>query len=559
MRTLKQATLILGLVVAQLLACSTANAHFLFVYSEDGKVKVVFGEDHDPDQAQFLSGLKAMKAFTTIDGEKKEITFEKVVEGDNGWFEVAKDGVGNAVDISCPYGVFGRDDKTMFLDYSAKYVQHMHGKPLSKPTKEMALDLVPEFGPEGLKVTVLFKGMPLHNAEVKLVRVETDSVETKTDETGSIVLSPTARYLVRAKHVLEEAGEIDGKKFSERRYYCTMVLDVGAKHEAAGKAIASKPAVKLEAPISLESVDARYADLPRGMTSFGATVVDNQVYVIGGKSGRAHSYAKSYQNRDVFCLSLSGDDKEWKTVGENLGLQGLAIVGYQGKVYRIGGLEARNKEGEDHDLHSIAEVLEFHPADQSWNKLPSLPEGRSSFDACVADKKIFVVGGWKLGGESDSEWAEDMFVFDLSKPDSEWQRIAAPFKTRALAVRAHGDNLIVVGGIASGGGPTAAVHMFNLKTSQWSEGPEVPTEGGMKAFGCSAVSLGDNFLVSTYDGHVFRLSDDSKNWEVVHRLETGRFFHQMLPVGDSQFALIGGSHMEHGSQQEVEVFEVVEK
>ena len=229
MRTLKQATLILGLVVAQLLACSTANAHFLFVYSEDGKVKVVFREDLDPDQAQFLSGLKAMKAFTTIDGEKKEITFEKVVEGDNGWFEVAKDGVGNAVDISCPYGVFGRDDKTMFLDYSAKYVQHMHGKPLSKPTKEMALDLVPEFGPEGLKVTVLFKGMPLHNAEVKLVRVETDSVETKTDETGSIVLSPTARYLVRAKHVLEEAGEIDGKKFSERRYYCTMVLDVGAK------------------------------------------------------------------------------------------------------------------------------------------------------------------------------------------------------------------------------------------------------------------------------------------------------------------------------------------
>ena len=138
MKTLKQATLILGLVVAQLLACSTANAHFLFVYSEDGKVKVVFGEDLDPDQAQFLSGLKAMKAFTTIDGEKKEITFEKVVEGDNGWFEVAKDGVGNAVDISCPYGVFGRDDKTMFLDYSAKYVQHMHGKPLSKPTKEMA-------------------------------------------------------------------------------------------------------------------------------------------------------------------------------------------------------------------------------------------------------------------------------------------------------------------------------------------------------------------------------------------------------------------------------------
>ena len=41
-----------------------ANAHFLFVYGEDGKVKVVFGEGTDPDQAQFLGGLKSMKAFT---------------------------------------------------------------------------------------------------------------------------------------------------------------------------------------------------------------------------------------------------------------------------------------------------------------------------------------------------------------------------------------------------------------------------------------------------------------------------------------------------------------
>ena len=30
-----------------------ADAHFIWVYAEEGKVKVVFGEGLEPDQAQF--------------------------------------------------------------------------------------------------------------------------------------------------------------------------------------------------------------------------------------------------------------------------------------------------------------------------------------------------------------------------------------------------------------------------------------------------------------------------------------------------------------------------
>ena len=139
---------------------------------------------------------------------------------------------------------------------------------------------------------------------------------------------------------------------------------------------------------------------------------------------------------------------------------------------------------------------------------------------------------------------------------SDWQKIPAPFRTRALAVRAHGGKLVVVGGIEKEGGPTAAVHILDPATNQWTEGPEVPTEGSIKAFGCSAVSLNGNLLVSTYDGNIFRLSDDGSQWEVAQTLESGRFFHQMIPVSDSRFAIVGGSHMENGSQNEVEVFEV---
>ena len=313
-----------------------------------------------------------------------------------------------------------------------------------------------------------------------------------------------------------------------------------------------------ESDTALVKVDSDYAEFPVGMTSFGATVLNNHIYVIGGKSGKAHSYAKSYQNRNVYRLNLDASEDEWQVAGENLGLQGLAIVGFGDKVYRIGGLEARNKEGEDHDLHSIAEFTAFDTKSGAWEKLPALPEGRSSFDACIADGKVYVVGGWTMGGEDETVWATDMLCFDLSQKDSEWQRIVTPFETRALAVRAHKGKLVAVGGIQSEGGTTNKVHVFDLESKEWSEGPEVPVEGRMKSFGCSAVSLGDHLLVSTYEGGIYDLKSDMSGWDKIHQLETGRFFHQMLPVNDSSFALVGGSHMQEGSRLEIEVYQLTE-
>ena len=542
--------------------CTQLNAHFVWIYSEGDQVKVVFGEDLEPDQAQFLSGLGGMKVFTFHGREFKKVDFAKQVDGGEGWFEAKKAKLGSVVEASCPYGVFGRGDKTMFLDYSAKYVSLQHSKVgANKPSGNLALDVIPTFVDGEVSLVAYFNGKPLKGVEVQLEYVETDSLTTTTNEQGVVGLKPNSRYVIRAKHVVEEAGEVDGKKFAERRYYCTLVVDVGDREATAGEkaeGAESTGTKRADANLKLRKVDSEFADFPRGMTSFGATVLDGHIYVMGGKSGRAHSYARSYQNRNVYCLKLDGSDNQWQVASENHGLQGLAIVGHGKHVYRIGGLEARNKEGEDHDLHSVDDFRAFDPVKKTWVELPDLPEGRSSFDACVAGDHVYVAGGWTMAGEEDSVWATDMLRFDLSKPDSKWESIKAPFETRALSMRHHQGKLVVIGGIQGSVGPTAAVHIYDLETGKWSEGPEVPIEGRMKAFGCDAVSIGGHLLVSTYDGGIFRLSNDAKSWTNIHQLETGRFFHQMLPVGKSQFALVGGSHMEHGSQMEVEVYEVVD-
>ena len=310
------------------------------------------------------------------------------------------------------------------------------------------------------------------------------------------------------------------------------------------------------AALTLKPVETEMADFPKGITSFGATVVGNQIYVIGGKSGKAHAYAKSYQNRNIFALATDGSNNEWQTVGENQGLQGLAIVGYGDKVYRIGGLEARNKEGEDDDLHSVVDFKQFDPSTKTWTDLPSLSQGRSSIDACVVGSNVYVVGGWTMG-DDETEWATDMLKFDLANPTGQWEKIDVPFKARALAVEAHNNQLVVVGGIKKEGGPTDEVHVYDLKTNKWSAGPAIPATGRLKAFGCSMASVAGHILVSTYDGGIYQLADDNGSWKKIYQLDDGRFFHQMLPIAKNKFALVGGSNMTTGSRFEIEVFETV--
>jgi hypothetical protein len=42
-------------------------------------------------------------------------------------------------------------------------------------------------------------------------------------------------------------------------------------------------------------------------------------------------------------------------------------------------------------------------------------------------------------------------------------------------------------------------------------------------------------------------------WEKINTLESGRFFHRLLPLNDQNFVLVGGASMETGKFHELEV------
>lgn len=533
-----------------------SSAHFIWVAKskDTNQIKVYFGEGLEPDQAQFLGGIENMKVWGLDDsGKYIPVDVEKKVDGDLGYFLcVAKSPV-QVVDIDCNYGVFARGSSGMHLHYCAKYIDGIDKQ--LKPSGKLKLDVVPTVTDKGCYFQVTFDGKPTTECELTATNLENDSVEYQisANESGGFLLKEFSpgRWIVRAKKVSEENGEVDGTQFSEKRFYCTLVLD----HNAAKNQdiTDSNQTDKKD-----NAVNKTYPDLPFGITSFGAAVMNDHVYVYGGHRGEAHDYYESGHNKALYELDLK-QPGAWTKVGEGIGLQGLALVSHGGKLYRLGGFTARNAKGEDADLHSVDEFAVFDFDKKQWKALAPMPTARSSFDAVVVDDVLYVVGGWTLNGSEKTIWADSAIKIDLSADELKWETLPAPpFKRRAISLGYQGDKLFVVGGMQDQNGITTDVATFDIKTNQWSQGPKLPESSSMEGFGSACFNVGGTLVVSTYGGNVYRLDEKQSQWKKITTVEPGRFFHRLLPVSDDSMVLIGGASMEYGKQLDCPVLKLTD-
>lgn len=275
------------------------------------------------------------------------------------------------------------------------------------------------------------------------------------------------------------------------------------------------------------------AILPVGVTSFGAASLDGDLYVLGGYTGRPHAYSKEGQRSDL--LKRDGRTGKWSKVGAISAAQSMTLLAHQGRLIRVGGMEARNAEGQDADLHSLTDVAAFDPATRQWTALPPLPAPRSSHDAVVIGNELYVAGGWSLHGRESGDWHTNILVLNLDAPLDGWTSIDAPFERRALATATLDGKLLVIGGIGSSRNISTRVDVFDPATATWSRGPDYPSV----AFGVSAVAAGSTVVGSGVDGKVFRLDAPDAKWVEVSSLAYARFFHRMVADGD-QITVLGG-------------------
>ncbi len=284
----------------------------------------------------------------------------------------------------------------------------------------------------------------------------------------------------------------------------------------------------------------KYPPLPEAVSSFGAAVHDRYVYVYGGHTGPAHTYSTEDVTGGFYRLNLK-NGKKWEKLPGGPGMQGLALVAAKGKVYRIGGMQPRNKPKARADNHSLPTCASFDPKTKKWSALPDMPTGRSSHQAVVLDGKIYVVGGWAMNGPSrlKRQWLEKAYVLDLSKKKLAWETIDQPFVRRALAAAAYRGKLYVIGGL-SGKGMSTTVNVYDPKAKKWSEGPALP-KGRMNGFSPAVCVAGGQLFVNPADGKVYGLDLKAKKWKAISSVKRSRFVHHMVRVSDDHALVLGGA------------------
>lgn len=511
-----------------------ARAHFPFLLTENGKLKVFFGDAAEPDDPDLLERIAKAEVWAMGGrGEPKKIELKKgaeALEGDLG------SQAGGAF-LKHTYGVLSRNNESYLLVYYGKtYSSPLPGSwKAVKDDERLPLEVTPQAHGAATKLTVTWKGKPLAGSVVTVVGPGlAQKVEGPTDDKGvfSCELPQAGVYSIRAKHTENTAGKLEDKEYPQVRYHSTLTF--------------------MNSPAKLSPLAHDLPALPKGTTSFGGAIAGDTLFVYGGNYGSAHEYRNEDQSGDLWKLDLKKPG-QWEKVGGGPKLQGLAMVEHKGSVYRIGGFTATNTGSEEAVLVSQADFAKLK-ADGTWESLPSMPTPRSSLDAAVLGDTLYVVGGWQLKGRGgDADWSKTALAINLASDKPEWKEIAAPgFERRALSVAAHNGKLYAIGGMQKEGGPTTRIAVYDPQAKAWTEGPKL-IGGGMEGFGSSAFASNGGLYVTTMSGAVQKLSADGAKFEYVGQLASPRFFHRLLPWGGSKLVVVGGSDMSTGKTEKVEL------
>lgn len=177
----------------------------------------------------------------------------------------------------------------------------------------------------------------------------------------------------------------------------------------------------------------RLADLPSPRFLAGAGVVDEVVYVIGGRSFREEAIGWAY-------------DPETGSVTDLPALQsvqsGLAVVASGGRVFAIGGADSFG--------NAVPTNRAYDPAERRFIELQPMTSARSQPAAVAVGEKIVVVGGDNGGALQTVE------VYDtVTNTWSSAPLLPGP-RAGAMAVERDG-NVIVIGGVDGAGAAVASL------------------------------------------------------------------------------------------------------
>lgn len=518
-----------------------AQAHFLWLLPQAegknnaAKVQLYFGETAEPDDPDLLKRLTNIKVWEK-DSQGKLQTYS-LTEGDDSLFVTPRSkGAGEAAySLNHTYGVITRGESQFLLKYYAKAFPQKSQGIWNKIScsKELPLEIVPILKGEEVTLQVNWNGKPLPDAELTMTGPQTgsESVTVMTNAQGQVQTKLTdGIYSIRAKCTEKKQGEHDGDKYDSIRHYSTLTLPFVSLTKN------SKTTTKASVPTA---TDSKFPQLPDAVSSFGAAVSGDYLYVYSGHIGRAHQHSAENLSQKFQRLNLK-QPHAWESLPLKTPLQGLAMAPHGANVYRVGGLSVTNKKKEESQMESLSTVERYSPEKKVWEAIEPMPTGRSSHDSVFMGDDLYVVGGWTMRKGLDSIWQDEMLVLDASHDKSEWKSIKQPFQRRALSAAACQGKIYAMGGIDADGDISHEVDIYSPESGKWTKGPELPGSV-MNGFGTSAWSIDGKLYVSGMDGEVYELNQKNQSWVKSGSLATPRFFHRLLPDGNGGLIAIGGA------------------
>ena len=302
----------------------------------------------------------------------------------------------------------------------------------------------------------------------------------------------------------------------------------------------------------------KWPPLPKAVTSFGAEVLDGQVYVYGGHTGKAHDYSVETTLGDFMRLNLV-DEAEWETLPSANRAQGTRLVAFEGAIYRLGGMQPR-KEADGHvGLYSLADFARYNVRERKWTDLSPMPEERSSHEAVIVGSKIYVGGGWKMEGEAGGKfWHDTMFVVDLRESEPKWKLLPQPFQRRALSAESVDGKIYFIGGMDTDNNTSRKVDVYDTASEKWHKGPMLPS-GPMQGFGSAACCVNGRLIVSPYSTNLWTLNAAEDEWENLGKLTQRRFFHRIVPTPDGRLLAIAGASRQEGHLSALEAVSLAKR
>ena len=217
----------LCVVMAMAVCQSNASAHFLFIrvgeHAEAGRAAEVFFSERaaagDPRYVEKVAGTRLW--MQQKPGEFVELKTQRGTDRLRALLPSA--GAVSVMGI-CEYGILVREVPFLLRYYPKAISGSIADVNQFKPNPDSALEIQATMGPQSVTLVLLDHGKPVPNAVFTTVDDDLVNEELKTDGNGQVTWSPpkSGHYCIYTKVVRKEAGELNGKKYTEIREFPTL-------------------------------------------------------------------------------------------------------------------------------------------------------------------------------------------------------------------------------------------------------------------------------------------------------------------------------------------------